>query len=193
MQTSFELAGVPRKSLDRNDSPNTDVTWTDGLHASVRVVDGWRQHLVLQRNGSRGPSNVVRRPLDITRPDSRVTVFTAVELEGRWGPFIQREIDLTWIPGAVPGRRCPGASPGDYIALVLRGAVQPGLTVLGGRVVLGSELGAAFGHAVPGAAGYRHRGWRRGWAGLPALGEPHGDDWIDTPWESCIPGRAMAG
>jgi hypothetical protein len=143
MQTSFELAGVPRKSLDRNDSPNTDVTWTDGLHASILVVDGWRQHLVLQRNGSRGPSNVVRRPLDITGRDSRVTVFTAVHMEGRWGPFIQREIDLTYMPAALPGME-PGAPNGDYIALVLRGAAQPGLTLLGGRVVLGSELGWAM-------------------------------------------------
>jgi hypothetical protein len=148
MQTSYELAGVPRKALDRNDSPNTDVTWTDGLHASFRVVDGWRQHLVVQRNGDRGPSNVVRRPLDATAPDSRAIVFTAVELEGRWGPFIQREIGLTWIPDAVPGA-VPGTEPvsarGDYVALVLRGAVQPELAVLGGRVVLGSELGLAFG------------------------------------------------
>jgi hypothetical protein len=148
MQTSYELAGVPRKALDRNDSPNTDVTWTDGLHASFGVVDGWRQHLVLQRNGDRGPSNVVRRPLDATAPDSRVIVFTAAELEGRFGPFIQREIGLTWIPGAVPGA-VPGADPvsarGDYVALVLRGAVQPELKVLAGRVVLGTELGLAFG------------------------------------------------
>ncbi len=148
MQTSYELAGVPRKSLDRNDSPNTDVTWTDGFHASIRVADGWRQHVVLQRNGDRGPSNVVRRPLDATAPDSRVIVFTAAELPGRWGPFIQRAIDLTYIPGAVPGP-APDADPGahreGYVALVLRGAVQPEPTLLGGRAVLGSELGHAWG------------------------------------------------
>jgi hypothetical protein len=144
MQTSYELAGVPRKALDRNDSPNTDVTWTDGLHASFRVVGAWRQHLVLQRNGDRGPSNVVRRPLDASAPDSRVIVFTAAALEGRSGPFIQRELGLTWIPGAVPGAD-PVSARGDYLALVLRGAVQPALAVLGGRVVLGSELGLAFG------------------------------------------------
>ncbi|MFP5506061.1 MAG: hypothetical protein ACLGH6_07670, partial [Gammaproteobacteria bacterium] len=34
IQTKFELAGVAKKSLDRNDSPNVDITWTDGLHAT---------------------------------------------------------------------------------------------------------------------------------------------------------------
>ncbi|HEV8647535.1 MAG TPA: hypothetical protein VGR01_18400, partial [Burkholderiales bacterium] len=30
LQTCFELAGVSGGSLDRCDSPNTDITWTDG-------------------------------------------------------------------------------------------------------------------------------------------------------------------
>lgn len=144
MQTSFELAGVPRKSLDRNDSPNTDVSWTDGLHASVLLRDGWRQHLVLQRNGNNGPTNVVRRPLDVTGSRSTVTVFTATQLEGRWGPLIQREIGLTYMPGVVPSTD-PAAARGDYVALVVRLAAQPPGTVLGGRVVLGVEAGAASG------------------------------------------------
>jgi hypothetical protein len=36
MQTSFELEGIAKKSLSRNDSPNTDITWTDGIHARSR-------------------------------------------------------------------------------------------------------------------------------------------------------------
>jgi hypothetical protein len=152
MQTSFELAGVPRKSLDRNDSPNTDVTWTDGVHASIRLGDGVRQHIVLQRNSRSGPTNVVRGPLDFSGPGSRVTVFTGLHLEGRWGPFIQREADFTYIPAVVP-RWDPDAPPdappdghaGDYAAVVLRLAVEPPVAVLGGRVVLGTELGAATG------------------------------------------------
>jgi hypothetical protein len=144
MQTSFELAGVPRKSLDRNDSPNTDVTWTDGVHASIRLGDGVRQHIVLQHNSRSGPTNVVRAPLDFSGPGSRVTVLTGLHLEGRWGPFIQREAGITYIPSVVPATEV-GGHGGDYAALVLRAAVQPGVTVLGGRVVLGAEVGAAAG------------------------------------------------
>jgi hypothetical protein len=144
MQTSFELAGVARKSLDRNDSPNTDISWTDGLHASARVHGGWRQHLIVQHNGDRGPTNVVRRPLDVSGPGSRATVFTSAQLEGRWGPFVQRELDLTWLPRASPVAAM-GAGLEDYIALVARGALQPSLRVLGGRTLIGVELGAAAG------------------------------------------------
>jgi hypothetical protein len=144
MQTSFELAGVPRKSLDRNDSPNTDVTWTDGVHASIRLGDGVRQHIVLQHNSRSGPTNVVRAPLDFSGPGSRVTVFTGLHLEGRWGPFIQREAGITYIPAVVP-RADPAADAGDYAAAVLRLALQPAASPLGGRVVLGTELGVATG------------------------------------------------
>jgi hypothetical protein len=143
MQTSFELAGVPRKALDRNDSPNTDVSWTDGVHASATLLDGWRQHLIVQRNGSRGPTNAVRRPLDVTGPGSPVTLFTAAQFPSRRGIFIQREIGLTYIPEASPVAG-GGEARDDYVALVARAAVQPA-QVLGGRVVLGAELGTASG------------------------------------------------
>jgi hypothetical protein len=143
MQTSFELAGVPRKSLDRNDSPNTDVSWTDGLHASFLLRQGLRHHLILQRNGSEGASNTARGPLDFSGDRSRVTLFAALHLDDRSGPFIQREVDLTYIPGVVP-RVEEGGERGDYLTLVVRGAVQPAV-VLGGRLVLGGEIGAAAG------------------------------------------------
>jgi hypothetical protein len=144
MQTSFELAGVPRKSLDRNDSPNTDVTWTDGLHASGLVRSGWRQHLILQRNGSSGATNVVRPPLDVGGPGGAITVFTAAQFDGRRGYLIQRGIDLTYMPAAVPAPDAEGGRE-DYVAVVARAALQPPVAPLGGRVVLGVEAGVAAG------------------------------------------------
>jgi hypothetical protein len=143
MQTSFELAGVPRKSLDRNDSPNTDVSWTDGLHVAALLREGWRQHLIIQRNSPGGASNTVRAPLDVTGAGSWVTAFAALHLEGAAGPFIQREIDLTFMPGVVPRPEEEGR--GDYIALVMRAALQVGALPRGGRFVLAGELGHAFG------------------------------------------------
>jgi hypothetical protein len=144
MQTSFELAGVPRKSLDRNDSPNTDVTWTDGVHASLRIREGWRQHLVVQRHGDDGPTNAIRRPLDVTGGGSPIMVFAATQFERRLGPFIQREIDISYLPRTVTAP-ANNEARGDYVALVVRGAVEPGVTVGGGRLVLGTEVGIASG------------------------------------------------
>lgn len=144
MQTAFELAGVPRKSLDRNDSPNTDITWTDGVHATLEIGGGWRQHLILQRNAREGPTNVVRGPLDFSDSRSRMTVFASLQSTDRAGPFIQREIDITFIPGAVP-RPDEEGDRGHYVAAVVRGAVEPPIHPLGGRLVLAGEAGLATG------------------------------------------------
>jgi hypothetical protein len=142
MQTSFELAGVPRKSLDRNDSPNTDVSWTDGIDVGIRLGEGIRQRLILQRNGVRGPSNAVRGPLDASAPRSPVTLFASTQGVGRLGPLIQREIDLTVIPGASP---IAGVDEprGTYSAVVVRAAMEA--PVAGARAVLGLEGGFAAG------------------------------------------------
>jgi hypothetical protein len=152
MQTSFELAGVPRKSLDRNDSPNTDVTWTDGVHASLLVREGWRQHLIVQRHGDDGPTNAIRRPLVVGGAGSRVMVFGSTHFERRFGPFIQREIDVTYLPRAIT-TSADGDAQGGYAALVVRGAIQPGVGVAGGRLVLGTEIGAAAGAPSRAAVG----------------------------------------
>lgn len=147
MQTRFEMVGVARKSLDRNDSPSTDVTWTDGVHASAVLGGGWRPQVILQRNGSRGPTNVVRSPLDVTGSRSRVTIVAAVRNDEHSGPWVQRDVDLTYIPGSVP--QVDGAAPGadarrkGYLALVARGGIEPGIGLLGGRVVLAAAIGFA--------------------------------------------------
>jgi hypothetical protein len=194
MQTSFELAGVPRKSLDRNDSPNTDVTWTDGVHASLLVREGWRQHVIVQRHGDDGPSNAIRRPLAVGGTGSRVMVFGSTHFERRVGPFIQREIDVTYLPRAVAAAN--GDTRGDYAALVVRGAIQPGVGVAGGRLVLGTEIGVAAGAPSRAAVGTGPSGDASdGWAfqlsaNLMEMGKRHsvgivhsqaGDGWLISP------------
>jgi hypothetical protein len=55
MQTKFVArGGVFAKSLDRNDSHNMNVNWTDGLHATFKAKRGWVSHLILQRNAREG-------------------------------------------------------------------------------------------------------------------------------------------
>jgi hypothetical protein len=196
MQTSFELAGVPRKSLDRNDSPNTDVTWTDGVHAWVGLGEGWRQHVVVQRNGKRGPTNAVRGPLEFSSSRSRVTLFGSIQAQRRFGPFIQREVDLTYIPGAVPGPAGEGGW-GDYVALVVRAAGEPSVQLLGGRLVLATEVGVASGTPARTfmGTGTSEEGNADGWAfqlsanlmdipGGHSVGVVHsqaGDGWLISP------------
>ncbi len=56
MQTKFELEGVAKKSLDRNDSPNMDIDFTDGIAITRKGNSGWDSHFILQHNPAQGSS-----------------------------------------------------------------------------------------------------------------------------------------
>jgi hypothetical protein len=139
MQTKFALNDLMAKSLDRGDSPNTDITWMDGGHVAFSA-GGWRSHLILQHNSRRGPSSTLRPPLNFEDDASRVTVFAAIESDQTRGAITQRGLDLTVIPRALSGG---GDAPEDYIALVGRGMLTWPLTVTGSSFALGGELGYA--------------------------------------------------
>lgn len=150
-QSKFVLADLLGKSLDRGDSPNVDITWTDGAHLTVDMGRGWNSHLILQHNSSEGASTTARGPLDFSEGRSRVTWFVALESTAAWGPVVQRSLDLTYIPGALRPRGTAEAETGDYVALVARGtAAWPAGT---GRVLLGGEVGYAPNTPTRGAMG----------------------------------------
>jgi hypothetical protein len=136
-QSKFVLADLMGKSLDRGDSPNTDITWTDGAHLTLAAARGWNAHLLLQHNGSEGATNAVRRPLDLSSSRSRVTYYGALENSTAWGPVVQRSLAVTLIPGAL---RVDGEVD-DYTAFVARGALA--WPVARGRLLLGGEAGYA--------------------------------------------------
>ena len=143
LQTKFELEGVAKKSLDRNDSPNVDIDWTDGGHIILKVGSAWKAHLILQYNGKDGASNVLRSPLNFTDSGSRITYVAALESKKKAGPFVQRGIDVTYIP---KGLRRDGTATGrieDYLALVGRTAVAWPTGI--GKMVF--QVGAAAGYA----------------------------------------------
>ena len=143
MQTKFELAGVAKKSLDRNDSPNVDITWTDGAHVTHKGAGGWNTHFILQRNLSAGPTNVLRTPLAFGEDDSRVMLFMSLENTEAAGPIAQRAIDLTYMPDAL---RRDGTATGridDYWGLVGRLAAQWPLGGSGTKFMLAGEGGYA--------------------------------------------------
>lgn len=144
MQTKMELKGVAKKSLDRNDSPNVDITWTDGVHVIYKAEAGWKGHLILQHNANDGATTVRRKPLNFSDDNSRVTYFFAWENNQPWGPVMQRGIDLTYTPDAL---QVDGSSSGridDMLNLVIRGAAQWPVGNNGMQLLLGAEAGYAF-------------------------------------------------
>lgn len=144
LQTRFVLrGGVYAKSLDRNDSNNVNVTWTDGLHTTYRARNGWASHFVLQRNAADGTGSIRRGPLDFDDDSARNTYFVGFENRRRWGPVVQRAFDVSYLPasllkdGDTTGRR------EDYAALVGRLALRWPQRSEGIRLRVGGEVGYA--------------------------------------------------
>ncbi|GAA4406919.1 hypothetical protein [Quisquiliibacterium transsilvanicum] len=124
MQTSFELEGVAKKSLSRNDSPNTDITWTDGIHVRYADAAGWNYHAILQRSEDEGPTTVRRSPLAFTRSASHLTYYAGMEKKDPKGRILQLGWDLTYIPDAL---RVDGSATGridDHLGITGRLALQ---------------------------------------------------------------------
>ncbi len=140
-QSKFALADMMGKSLDRGDSPNTDITWTDGVHLTVGLPHNWNGHLMVQHNAAEGPTNVVRPPLSFSESRSRLTWFAEVESTAPWGPVVQRSLDVTYIPGALRVDGTPDGEVEGYVGIDVRGAAA--WPVATGRVLVGGELGYA--------------------------------------------------
>lgn len=141
-QTNFELAGVAPKSLDRNDSANLDVTWTDGLWLR-RSTPAWNAHFVAQHNDRNGPSNVQRRPLWFEDGGTRATLFAALEAAQPLGPVVQRVFAVTWVPNALRPLGVAHPAREDYLAFTARGAAAWPVGARGMRVLVGAEAGYA--------------------------------------------------
>jgi hypothetical protein len=143
MQTKSVLADLQGKSLIRGDSPNIDVTWTDGARLALALGQGWNSQLVLQHNASSGPTNVMRPPLAFSDSRSRITVFGGVENTTKWGPVVQRGLDLTYIGSALHTGAEANGDTRDYLGVVARGSLAWPLSPPGSRISLGGELGYA--------------------------------------------------
>jgi len=144
LQTRFVLrGGVYAKSLDRNDSNNVNVTWTDGLHATYKIKRDYEFHLVLQHNVEAGSGSIRRGALDFADPGAEISYFAGYENIRSWGPMVQRAVDISYLPdslledGDVDGRR------GDYWAPVGRLAFRWPNRREGLRLRAGTEFGYA--------------------------------------------------
>lgn len=159
-QTAFSVPGVASKGLDRNDSPNTDVNWTDGVHLELAVANGWRGHVIGQYRHRKGSGGVAYAPLDFSDRDSRGTLFLGLESKEGLGAITQRMLSLTWMPDSLADRGVADPSREHYVTIDARVAAQWPLRS-GAKLVAGAELGyalntpehAAIGTGSNGAAG----------------------------------------
>lgn len=142
MQTKFELEGVAKKSLSRNDSPNTEINWTDGLHAQYQDARGWTWHGILQRSEDDGPTTVRRAPLAFTDADSHVTYYLGMEKKDKEGRFLQRGLDLTWIPNGLHPDGVGAGATEDYFGVAGRLALRWPLRA-GSEFIWAGEAGYA--------------------------------------------------
>jgi len=153
MQTKLELDGVAKKSLDRNDSPNTDINWTDGLYLKYPVKDGWKLHAIMQYNPASGSTELRRSPLNFSDSDSRISYFAALEKKSKTGLWAQRGIDITYLPAALQKDGSAAGRIEDYWAVVGRVAVRWPLGKSGSAFMLGGEAGFASEAPTKAAAG----------------------------------------
>lgn len=141
-QAAFGLDDIMKKSLDQNDSPNFDVTWTDGVWLQ-RATSEWAFHLLLRHNDRRGPTGTLRRPLEFSDSDSRLGLFAAVESKRELGPLVQRMVTLTWLPSSLRPLGVTDTAVEDYLAVTAKVAAEWPVSDSGTKFRLGGEIGYA--------------------------------------------------
>ena len=144
LQTKFVArAGVFAKSLDRNDSHNFNVNWTDGLHGTLHLKKDSVVHVIFQNNAADGTSSVRRGPIDFADDDSRITYFLAWESLQRQGPFHQLGFDITLMPRSLLKDGSRSGRIEDYLGLVARFATSWLEETSGPRLNVAGEVGYA--------------------------------------------------
>jgi len=178
-QVSHQLDGVAKKGLDRNDSPNTDISWSDGIQWQVDLSEGWQATLVADYNDNKGPSNAKHKPLNFSANHARVSGFAALENSEPWGAVVQRSLSLTYLPDALYADGQAG-SASDYSALAGRLALRWPLGDNGPDFMLGLEAGHAF--DTPSKVSL----------GLPGQGDSSGNAWqISFNLMDMVPGHSV--
>ncbi|NOZ53798.1 MAG: hypothetical protein GXP08_11805 [Gammaproteobacteria bacterium] len=162
LQTKTELLGVAKKSLDRNNSPNTDVTWTDGaMFTYNNIGDNWKARAILQHNQGPNSTGVRRKPLDFSDSGSRISYFFSLENMSPVGSIVQRGINLSYLPESLQREGNATGRIDDYWALTAKtAAVWPlyGET----KFMLAGELGYALNTQTKQALGTGVSGDTRG-------------------------------
>jgi hypothetical protein len=123
MQTKFVArGGVFAKSLDRNNSNNTNVNWVDGVHGTYQSRQGWVSHVIVQHNAPEGATEIRRGPLDFKDDDARASYFLGFENLERTPLFLQRGLDISYLPKTLLKDGTQFGPREDYYGVVLRSA-----------------------------------------------------------------------
>jgi hypothetical protein len=144
LQTRFVLrSGVYAKSLDRNDSNNVNVTWTDGVQGMFRAQNGWNSSFILQRNASDGTGSIRHGQLNFDDRAARNTYFLGFENLKSWGIIAQRGLDISYLPSSLLVDGTVDGNREDYWGVVSRLAVRWPNRSKGVRFRGGTEIGYA--------------------------------------------------
>ncbi len=135
--------GVYSKSLDRNNSNNLRINWTDGIQATFKARNGWESHMIVQYNSEDGPGSVSRVPLDFSSSKSRASYFFGLENLQSTRMLIQRGFDITYMPSSLLVDGQAAGPVEDYWGLVVRAASRWPVRAEGWRIRLSSEVGYA--------------------------------------------------
>lgn len=136
-------AGVFSRSLDRNDSNNTNVTWTDGAHFTLRQRLGWDGHIIFQQNGADGSGSIRRGQLDFAASSARISYFFGTENTTPWGAVAQRSISISYLPNSLLKDGVDDGRRETYIGYVGRMAFRWPQRTEGPRLRAGFEIGYA--------------------------------------------------
>jgi hypothetical protein len=121
LQTRFVMrSGVYAKSLDRNNSNNVNVNWTDGAQVTYRAENGWNSSFVWERNSHDGASSIRHGPLDFDDSKAQNTWFVGFENIDRWGPIVQRSLDISYLPSSLLNDGTADGRREDYWGIVGR-------------------------------------------------------------------------
>lgn len=142
LQTKFEAKGVAKKSLDRNNSPNTDINWMDGVYVTYVADNGWNTHVIMQYNPPQGATEVRRGTFDFNADNSRVSYFVGWENKQALGPIVQRGFDISYLPESLQQTVDANGPVVDYWGFVGRLAAQWPLSS-GMKLLLSGEVGYA--------------------------------------------------
>lgn len=106
MQTRSVLkTGVFNKSLDRINSNNARINWTDGIHATYESENGWASNFIMQYNSKEGSGNFYHDALDFSDSQARQSYFASFESNQETYGLTQRSIGLSYLPSALLSSR----------------------------------------------------------------------------------------
>jgi hypothetical protein len=142
-QSQFQLLGVFPKSLDKKDSNNMRITWSDGLHLFYRGKTGWSSHLIAEYQDPDGPTTILRAPLDFHDEDARVSYFFNVRSDRRLGPLVQRALDISYFPAALLKDGVQFGRRVDYWAALTRWSLEWHIGEGTKSIIAGAEIGYA--------------------------------------------------